>query len=347
MYNLCCISNELKQQGHSFKTMTWKRFNELIALNGRDKALYELGERWLNNVRVTAETIRHCGKNGWGYRISSDLFPLVTHPDADFLFSQIPQYQQIVDVLRDIAATNKDPVTGNQIVRLSTHPDQFNVLASENIESVRKTIRELSHHAMIMDMMGCEQNYNNPINIHVNCTSGTPEDIAMRFAYWLSVAPHNVRSRLVVENEDKGIWTVSNLLKYFWEEYGIPITFDNLHHKCNPCDLSESLAMAHCAGTWYHCNAKPLFHYSESCPNNKNKRAHAEMPTDIPPSDKYDFDIELKNKDKAIRALYLIELTHEAQSNGFYDIGPQRGPSSVAKINAETKSVNVQLKELS
>lgn len=320
MYNLCCISNELKEQGYSFKTMTWKRFNQLIALNGRESTLSELGERWLNNVNVTAEIIKHCGKNGWGYRISSDLFPLVTHPDADFLFSQIPQYEQIIETLRGIARTNKDPLTGKQIVRLSTHPDQFNVLASNNIESVRKTIRELCHHAMIMDIMGCELSYNNPINIHVNCTNGTPEDIAMRFAYWLSITPMNVYSRLVVENEDKGIWTVTNLLKYFWKEYGIPVTFDNLHHKCNPCDLSESLAMAHCAETWHRCNTKPLFHYSESCPNNTNRRAHAEMPTDVPPSDEYDWDVELKGKDKAIRALYLIQLTREAENNGEYNL---------------------------
>lgn len=319
MYNLCCISNELKERGHSFQTMTWKRFNELIDKHGREYAMFELGERWLNNARVTARTIHHCGKHGWGYRISSNLFPLATHPDIDFLFSQIPQHKYIVKEFRSIAATNKD-ANGKQVVRLSMHPDQFNVLASENIESIRKTIRELCHHAMIMDMLGCEQNYNNPMNIHVNCTSGTPADIAMRFTYWLSATPNNVRSRLVVENEDKGIWNVSNLLKYFWEEYGIPITFDNLHHKCNPCDLSESLAVAHCAGTWYHYGAKPLFHYSESCPNNTNRRAHAEMPTDIPSCDKYDWDIELKNKDQAIRFLNLIELTREAEIAGQYEL---------------------------
>lgn len=369
MYNLCCISNELKQDCHSFKSITWKRFNELKVKNGRESALTELGNIWLNNVAITGKIIRHCAKNKWGYRISSSLFPIATHPEADFLFSQIPQYEQIVNTLRGIAKENKDPETGKQIVRLSTHPCQFNVLASENLEAVRKTIRELSHHAMIMDMIGCEQSYENPMNIHVNCSSGTPDDIAMRFAYWLSVSPHNVRSRLVVENEDKGIWTVSNLLKHFWEEYGIPVTFDNLHHKCNPCELSEPLAMAHCAVTWYHYNTKPIFHYSESCPASSNKRAHADMPTNIPPSDKYDWDIELKGKCYAIRRCeeirnarlsqgcpspikdYQLEmlklLTEEAQDLGLYDIGPQRGPSSIAKINAETKSVNLQLKELS
>lgn len=336
MYNLCCISNELKEQGYSFKTMTWKRFCQLEESHGRGYAIMELGDRYLNNVKVTHQIIKHCYKHKWGYRVSSDLFPLLTHPEAKFLLKNVPQYDDILEEFRFIR-------NGNYNVRLSTHPDQFNVLASENIEAVHKTMRELSHHGMIMDLLGCEQSYNNPINIHVNCTNGAPEDIAMRFTYWLAAMPHNVRSRLVVENEDKGIWTVSNLLRYFWEEYGIPVTFDNLHHKCNPCDMSEELAMGHCAGTWYHYGAKPLFHYSESCPNNANRRAHAELPTNIPPSDKYDWDIELKGKDEAIRQLYLIELTRESQDRGEYDIGPQRGPSSIAKINAEVKSVKKQL----
>jgi UV DNA damage endonuclease len=339
MYNLCCISNELKEQGYSFKTMTWKRFCELKNNHGHEFAINELGSRYLNNVRVTHAIIKHCDKNGWGYRVSSDLFPVLTHPDANFELSDFPQYDAIIEEFRQIREAKYN-------VRLSTHPDQFNVLASENVDAVRKTIRELCHHGMIMDLLGCEQNFNNPINLHVNCTSGKPEDIAMRFMYWHSLLPNSVRSRLVVENEDKGIWTVSNLLKYFWEEYGIPVTFDNLHHKCNPCGMSEELAMGHCAGTWYHYGAKPLFHYSESCPNNKNKRAHAELPTDIPPSDKYDWDIELKKKDQAIRHLHLIELIREAENRGEYDIGPQRGPSGIAKINAEIKSVKNQLLEI-
>lgn len=337
MYNLCCISNELKADGYSFQTMTWKQYRTLCDTKGQEFAITELGSRYLNNIKVTHRAIKHCANNGWGYRVSSDLFPVLTHPDADFVLKNIPQYDDIIIEFANIRKANYN-------VRLSCHPDQFNVLASENTNSIQKTIRELSLHGMVMDLLGCDRSYNNPMNIHVNCTTGAPEDIAMRFAYWLSLTPDSVRSRLVVENEDKGIWTTTKLLRYFWEEYGIPVTFDNLHHKCNPCDLSESLAMAHCAGTWYHCNAKPLFHYSESCPNNANRRAHAEMPTDVPPSDKYDWDIELKGKDAAIRALYLIQLTREAEDLGFYDIGPQRGPSSIAKINAEVKSVKVALK---
>ena len=104
----------------------------------------------------------------------------------------------------------------------------------------------------------------------------------------------SVTSRLVVENEDKGCWTVGNLLHYF----DLPVTFDNLHHKCNPSGKFQP--METCAFTWG--KFKPLYHYSESMPDHKNPRKHADMPTDCPASEAYDWDIELKSKDAAIRA---------------------------------------------
>lgn len=321
MYNLCCISNELKDDGHSFKTMTWKRFTQLCNELGDEAALSELGYRWLNNVTVMRRIIRHCASNGWGYRVSSDLFPCLTHPDFKYSVQDVPQYKSIISVLWAIAAENGDEVTNSQFVRLSCHPDQFNVLASDNEQSVQKTIKELNHHGWIMDQLGCERSYENPINIHINCTKGDPADIAARFMSNLNLCDQSVTSRLVVENEDKGIWNVDNLIKYVYKPYKIPITFDNLHHTCNPSvycvsDLAEDMAAELCELTWH--GTRPIFHYCEAHPDKNNPRAHADMPTNCPPDWPVDWDIELKGKDTAIRQLYLIELTRESEKLGFY-----------------------------
>ena len=289
MYNLCCISNELKEQGYSFKTMTWKRFNQLRDEHGDEQALFQLGERWFNNIVVTLECIEHCARNGWGYRVSSDLFPCLTHPDFHYKVSDVPQYDEIMELFQECRDNNAWGV------RLSTHPDQFNVLASDNQASVDKTIAELNHHGWVMDQLGCERSYQNPMNIHVNCTKGDLSDIATRFMSNLNRCDQSVTSRLVIENEDKGCWTVDNLLKHF----RLPITFDNLHDKCNPSETDSAACMYQCAATW---NVRPLFHYSESHPEKTNPRAHADMPIDKPCSDQYDWDIELKSKDAAIRA---------------------------------------------
>ena len=299
MYNLCCISNELKEQGYKFQTMTWKRFNQLRDEYGAEYALDQLGKRWLNNVEVTRLCIEHCADNGWGYRVSSALFPCLTHPEFEYSIQNVPQYEQIIEEFRDIVYYNE-----SWQVRLSTHPDQFNVLASENQASVDKTIAERNHHGWVMDMLGCERSYYNPINIHVNNTKGDLADIAARFMSNLAKCDESVTSRLVVENEDKGCWTVGNLLHYF----NLPITFDNLHHKCNPSGKFQP--METCAFTWG--KIKPLFHYSESMPDHKNPRKHADMPTGHPASDLYDWDIELKSKDAAIRACAAFQELGEA-----------------------------------
>jgi UV DNA damage endonuclease len=330
MYNLCCISEELKKENVSFKTMTWARFCELRDANGLESALEELGARWLNNIQVTKRVIEHCVNNGWGYRVSSSLMPLLTHPEFPGDSRLVPQYQEILQEFAKI----KDYLADKNI-RISCHPDQFNVLASKNQDAVNKTIKELNFHGAVLDLLGCKQDYSSPINIHVNCSDGTPDEIARRFVENLAKCNKSVRSRLVVENEDKGMWNVLMLLEYFWKTHTIPITFDNLHHKCNPSphminDTGEDTAFSSCVETWGSLGYVPLFHYSESITND---RKHADMPTSTPyiefgeDAEKVDFDIELKQKDPAIRALSQIELVHESEKLEMYDINKVQSKS--------------------
>ncbi len=297
-YSLCCISNTLAAEGSKFQTMTWHRFSQL----DRDQAIKVVSERTLNNLRVTRKIIEQCYFSGWGYRVSSNLFPLLTYDVAELKLEDYPDYADIMATLADCAFIIKD-----KRIRISCHPDQFNVLASEGKHNVAKTIKELNHHGWLMDMLGGHRDYRCPINIHVNNTKGEPEEIADRFMLNLYKCDEAVRSRLVVENEDKGIWTPKLLVKHF----DIPVTYDNLHHKCLPDGLTEQQAFKLCYDTWNRKGYfKPLFHYSESHPEKPNPRSHADMPSDSPKdyghSYPVDYDIELKAKDDAIRAIEAV-----------------------------------------
>lgn len=291
MYNLCCIANELKP-AHRIMAMTWARYTQI------EDPFTVLCERWLNNVQTTYHIIEHCFNNGWGYRVSSSLFPVLTHPEFAHTIQDAANWAEIDNWFSLIKQANHE-----WQVRLSTHPDQFNVLASDNQQAVDKSIKELNLHGWLMDQLGCERSYNNPINIHINCSTGEPADIAAKFVSNLLRCDDSVVSRLVIENEDKGMWTVQLLLEHF-SQYGIPITFDNLHHKCNP-SFDERQAMDRCAATWG--SAKPLFHYSESDPLSKNPRSHASLPVGRPVDFDCDWDIELKDKEQAIRLLSQID----------------------------------------
>ena len=288
------LQDGLGIKGHRFQTMTFKRFSSLP----RDESLSILTERYAGNLRVIYAIMQQCVNEGWTYRVSSSIFPLMTHPDAGIVFDELDN----ADELRELFAQCRELKKANNL-RISCHPDQFNVLASLNDESVDRTITELNHHGWFMDQLGAERSHEAPINIHVNRSSGNLEDIATLFRDNLARCDESVTSRLTVENEDKGVWSVRNLINIFYPIVGVPVTFDNLHHLCNDGGMSEQEAFEACLPTWK--NARPLFHYCETMPGQPLLRKHADYPVGSPNSfgHEVDFDIELKAKDRAIQRL--------------------------------------------
>jgi len=152
-----------------------------------------------------------------------------------------------------------------------------------------------------MDLFGLPQSYDAPINIHMNCYKGDLQEIANRFINVYNNLPINVKSRLVLENEDKpNSWNVQQLYDFIYTKTGIPITYDNLHHRCNPGKLSAKDAVMLAKSTWPN---RSLFHFSDNDLTNKNPRAHGdyvrELPTEYVDLD-VDFEFEFKAKDYAL-----------------------------------------------
>jgi UV DNA damage repair endonuclease len=113
---LCCISLKLKEQGFAHQTMTYKRFSSLP----REEALSILGERINNNLLTTNETIKFCGENNYVYRVSSDIFPLITYDEANVSLEDLPNYDNIQNSFDLLAQTIADTN-----VRISAHPSEF------------------------------------------------------------------------------------------------------------------------------------------------------------------------------------------------------------------------------
>lgn len=293
-YGLCCISLNLQEQDEpvKFQTMTFKRFSSLP----REEALSILGDRIHNNMVTTNKIIQYCADNNFVYRLSSDLFPLITYDEANIELEDLPNYDDIDSAFDDIANTI---ATNN--VRISCHPSEFNVLASLNEQAVEKTITELNFFSSFMDRIGCPADYRSPMNIHVHNKTGTYNEILNRFITNYDRLDSNCRNRLVLENDDKlGGWSVIELIHQIHDITCIPITFDYLHHACHPHGVDEERAINACYRSWG--GYKPLFHYSESRQGN-NPRAHADYANKSFNTYGLDFDIdfELKMKDKAIQ----------------------------------------------
>ena len=230
-----------------------------------------LSKRILNNFNVTLKTISHCSQSGIGsYRLSSEITPLLSHPDLHLDLTELDDAEEI---FRIIDETKKEIKRSG--LRISSHPPEFVSFTSQKEEVINNSIRDLDEHAMLFDLYDCPKDYRSPLNIHIR-QDGDPEELSQRFM--------SVYNRL------------KNLIKYFYERHGIPITFDSLHQSLLHGDQSDEEAFNDAYRTW---PTKPLFHYSEGV---DGTRKHADMPINHPKNfgQVVDFDIELKSKDLAI-----------------------------------------------
>ena len=286
---LCCISNLLAEEGHKFRTMTFKSFSS----KPKEESLEKLSEIIRNNFSVTEKIIKHCAaKNIKGYRFSSDLTPVLNHPDLLLKLEDLPNFKLIQYELDKIKKAIKETN-----IRVSAHPSEYISLTSENENVLLNSIRDLESHAELFDRLEISRSYYNPLNIHIR-KDGDPFELQKTFMKNFERLSYSVKSRLVLENNDTGTtWDVKSLKQFFWKNYNIPVTFDNLHHKMLNKGVSYSDAFFDAYETWN--DIIPLFHYSEG---KDNGRAHRDMAEYLPEDfgKEVYWDVELKSKDIAI-----------------------------------------------
>ena len=286
--SLCCISNILAEQGHKFRTMTFKSFSS----KDRSESLEKLSGIVINNFNTSEKIVRHCAASGIkGYRLSSDLCPVIKHPDVMLGLEDLPNYSDIEQSIKELSNAIKE--TG---IRVSAHPSEYITLTSDDPIKVQHSIIDLELHAEIFERLELERSFYNPLNIHIR-KEGEAKDLSDTFMSNYNMLSDSVKKRLVLENNDTGnTWTVNNLIKYFFEPHGIPVTFDNLHHEMLNHDVSHKDAFYAALSTW---PVIPIFHYSEG---KNGTRAHRDMAENLPVNYNEDvlFDVELKNKDYAI-----------------------------------------------
>jgi UV DNA damage endonuclease len=168
-----------------------------------------------------------------------------------------------------------------------------------------------------MDYMGLDRSTYYPINIHIGTSKPTKTDAAKRFCAHFPSLPEGVRSRLVVENDDKmSGFTPRDLYEMVYKKIGTPITFDYHHYKCNPDHgVAEREALELCLSTW---QTKPLTHYSDSRRIYEDSSckdvAHSDwIWTDNIPTYGMEFDIELEVK---MKEQALIKYRTKINQNG-------------------------------
>ena len=208
----------------------------------------------LQNTRDLIEIIKWNHKNGFKlFRMTSDLIPWA----SEFSLSSMLDYRKISILLNGAGS-----LAAKYGQRITSHPGPFNVLVSPNERVVNNTIRDLSIHGEIFDLMGLSRTPYNKINIHCNGVYGDKQSAMDRFCKNFERLPESVQTRLTVENDDKAsMYSVKDLM-YIHERIGIPIVFDYHHHKFCTGDMTEQEALELAMSTWG--DIKPIVHYSES-----------------------------------------------------------------------------------
>lgn len=289
---LCCI---FKEQPIKFRQTTAKILRTL----SRGDQLVRLSDICLHNLNSLKESIDFVIANNIGaFRILSPLLPRYTHPEVGYSLEDLPERDEIFALFHEVQQT-----TASYGIRLSFHPDQFNVLASPKPQVIANTFRELEYHGMLAEMLGVDV-----VNLHVGGAYGDKSAALSRLKKNVKLLPQTVLKRLTFENDDVS-YTPADLLPVC-EELGIPMVYDVHHHRCLADGLSEERVTTRVIELWEKRGLEPYFHISspKNGWQNGSSKPHADYidPNDFPECWKglcATVDVEAKAKELAVLRL--------------------------------------------
>ena len=158
-----------------------------------EQKLWDLMVQNIESTRLLVERVGNLNERLRMVRISSDLLPVYTERSWSYFWqrSDVRAYcEQWFSKVGELARSRN--------VRLSFHPGQFCVLASDNPDVVSRSIDEFEYHVDMARWMGYGKTFQDfKINVHIAGRAGTD---GFRAAYQrLST---EARNTLTIENEE-------------------------------------------------------------------------------------------------------------------------------------------------
>ena len=194
------------------------------------------------------------------YRMSSEMFPFAAHIEYGYSLDFV---DNILKELGRYAIENK--------MRLTYHPGQFNVLATESESILQNTFRDLNHHADVLNRMGLDKN--STMCIHGSGTYGDKPAALLRLEKNLLRLPENTRNRIALENCEMS-YCIEDLL-FISEKLQIPVIIDFLHDDIYNSTEDASFYFDRVFTVWNNRGIKPKVHVSnsvEGCGESKTAR---------------------------------------------------------------------------
>lgn len=270
-----------------YKTTTRKQLFKFDEATQREK----LRELYAENLSRLGKAIEYCAANDIRlYRMTSGLFPF---SDESFGLEILGEFKS------ELAATGQHAIRKG--IRLVLHPDQFCVLNSDSDEVIKNSIKILTMHATIMDLLEQPRSEWALMNIH-----GGKSDRIDKLVETIGNLPEAIKSRVTFEN-DEHAYSSTQILEVC-RRAGVPFVFDAHHHICREgLDSYEDPSVIEmfwaARETWKNPEWQ-LVHIS----NGRDRfadRVHADVVWDMPSVFKHAgwIEVEAKTKEFAIKKL--------------------------------------------
>ena len=270
----------------SSHTLTYSLYKRL-----KDKGNEKLHNVIKSNFKALENILKYNIRNDIEFfRMTSDLMPLVNHPDVhyDFLYQYKAEYKKIGSIIKE------------NNLRVDIHPSAYTVLNSINPSVVISTINILKFYQKMYEIMDVESK----IVLHVGSKVNGKKNSIKRFINNFNSLSDEVKKIIVIENDDKS-FNIRNVLT-LCEKLNIPMVLDYHHFKVNRNNEKIEDYISRIFSTW---KETPKIHFF-SPKDKKNKRSHSNYIN----SDEFinflekikftnkDFDvmIEAKQKDEAL-----------------------------------------------
>ena len=152
--------DDCKQYNTGTTTVAWlNRQSKDVA----EQKLWDLMVQNIEAVRRLVERVSTLDEQLRMVRLGSDILPVFTHRDWSYFWLRpdVDQYlSQGFGRVGEIARKHN--------VRLSFHPGQFTVLASDNPDIVERSLEEFEYHANMAKWMGYGRSFQDfKINVHI------------------------------------------------------------------------------------------------------------------------------------------------------------------------------------
>ena len=240
--------DDAKQYNTGSTTVAW------LNRQSKDVAVEKLWSLLKQNTESTKKLVERVGEldgNLRMVRLSSDILPVYTEPTWSWFWRE-PDV--VVYAERHFGEIGR--IARERNVRLSFHPGQFTVLASDNPDIVNRSIEEFEYHADMVRWMGYGKSFQDfKINVHISGRQG-PAGIKAALRRLSAEA----RNCITIENDEIS-WGIDSSLELVDD---LALVLDIHHHWIHTGEYIDENddRVKRVIDSWR--GVRPVIHYSVS-----------------------------------------------------------------------------------